>query len=93
MSERTVVVRIHRQDTIDWLDGDSELADRYMDEVARRMAADLNAEVAVEDGYRPGSADGGVTYDSACDDGIMQEAQDAYEAACADLVIDWDWAE
>lgn len=92
MSKREITVRIHRQDTIDWLDGDTELADQYMVEVASRMAADLDADVAIVDGYPIGGGSP-IAYDSACDDGLMQEAQDSYEAACEALSTDWAWAE
>lgn len=91
--KRQVTVRIHRQDTVDWLDGNTELAERYENEVARRMAADLHAEVTVEDGYLVGGGGSGVAYDSAVDDGEMQEARDSYEAICDELGNDWKWAE
>lgn len=93
MAGRKITVRIHRQDTIDWLEGDADLADRYMVEVARRMGADLHATVTIEDGYTVGGGGTGVSYDSAVDDGEMQEAQDAYEAICDALVNDWSWAD
>lgn len=90
--EREIVVRIHRQDTVDWLDGDEKLADRYIAEVARRMEQELDAVVEIEDGYLVGGGSG-PAYDSAVDDGVMQEASEVYVWVCEDLVRDWSWAE
>jgi len=91
MSTRQITLRIHHQDTVDWLDSDATLADRYEEEVARRMAAALHATVTIEDGYLVGRSGCGVAYDSLVDDGVMQEAQDAYEAICEELTQDWSW--
>lgn len=92
MTHRQITVRLHHQDTVDWLDGDIQLASRYEDELARRLAVDLHATITIEDGYLIGQADCGVSYDSAVDDGVLQDAQDAYETICADLANDWSWA-
>lgn len=93
MSTRQITLRLHHQDTVDWLDGDTALADRYEEEVARRMAHALHASVTIEDGYLVGASGCGIAYDSAVDDGVMQEAQDTYESICDELGNDWSWAD